>query len=43
MKKNSTTPSYDPKLPNQVWLEREAGHSHVPKNGAERPGNYDAK
>ncbi|MGI8905378.1 MAG: hypothetical protein ACR2IE_02680 [Candidatus Sumerlaeaceae bacterium] len=38
MKKNSTHSTYDPKLPNQVWIERESGHSDLPKHPAKNPG-----
>lgn len=38
MEKNSTRPTYDPKLPNDEWLKKQAGHSNVPVNPAKNPG-----
>lgn len=38
MQKNTTRPTYDPKLPNQVWLERETGKNNVPKQPTANPG-----
>lgn len=38
MEKNSTQPTYDPKLPGQVYTEREAGKTNVPTNPAKNPG-----
>lgn len=38
MQKKPAPPAYDPKLPNQVFLEREAGKNNVPKQPAANPG-----
>jgi len=39
MKKNSTTYNYDPKLPDDQYLQKQSGQSDVPKEAAKEPGN----
>lgn len=39
MDKNSTKPTYDPKIPDDVYSKKESGQSDVPKGAAKEPGN----